>query len=73
MATAQHEKLDMLSIPPFVECKTFWERVVMPAFILILTMGFPIYKVNQDHSNVAGAAGGCCAGVSGAGVCGAGV
>jgi hopene-associated glycosyltransferase HpnB len=58
LANAQKEKLDLLSIVPHIECKTFWEKVILPAFVIILGMGRPLYKINEEGSGVAGAAGG---------------
>lgn len=58
LANAQKEKLDLLSILPHVECGSFWEKVVLPAFIIILGLGRPMYKINQDETPVAAAAGG---------------
>lgn len=58
LAAAQKERIDLLSILPHVECVTFWERVVMPAFAIILTMIRPVYRSNDPASSVALAAGG---------------
>lgn len=58
LANAQKEKLDLLSILPHLECKSFWEKVVLPAFVIILSLGRPLYKINQDETPVAAAAGG---------------
>ena len=58
IATAQKERIDLLSILPHVECVTFWERVVLPAFAIILSMIFPVHRSNDPKSPVALAAGG---------------
>jgi hopene-associated glycosyltransferase HpnB len=58
VAQAQNEKLDLLSILPHVECKSFWERVMLPSFIIILATARPLHKVNDPDSQVALAAGG---------------
>lgn len=58
LATAQAEKVDLLSILPQVECVTFWEKVIMPAFAGILMLIRPLHKSNDPTSPVALAAGG---------------
>ncbi len=58
IATAQRERIDLLSILPHVECVTFWERVVLPAFAIILSMIFPVHCSNDPKSPVALTAGG---------------
>lgn len=58
LANAQKEKLDLLSILPHIECRTFWEKVILPAFVIILGIARPLYKVNEEGSRTAGAAGG---------------
>lgn len=58
LAVAQKEKVDLLSILPHVECISFWERVVLPTFAIILSMIRPVYRSNDPDSSVALAAGG---------------
>lgn len=58
LATAQREKVDLLSILPQVECVSFWEKVIMPAFAGILMLIRPLHKSNDSASPVAIAAGG---------------
>lgn len=58
LAAAQKEKIDLYSILPNIECHTFWERVVLPAFAIILSMVRPLHKSNDPKSKVAIAAGG---------------
>jgi hopene-associated glycosyltransferase HpnB len=58
IATAQKEKLDLLSIVPFMECDSFWSRVVLPGFTIILNMVRPIHQSNDPKSKTALAAGG---------------
>src|SRR5262245_30133483 len=38
VANAQKDKLDFLSIVPRMECNSFWARVVLPGFAIILNM-----------------------------------
>lgn len=58
LAAAQKDRADLISILPHVECVTFWERVVLPAFAVILSMVRPLHRSNDPSSPVALAAGG---------------
>ena len=58
IAAAQKEKLDLLSLVPFMECDKFWSRVVLPAFMIILNMVRPLHQSNDPKSSTAVAAGG---------------
>ena len=58
IATAQKEKLDLLSLVPFLECDKFWSRVVLPGFMIILNMVRPLHQSNDPKSSTAVAAGG---------------
>lgn len=58
LAKAQKEKLDLLSILPHVQCLSFWEKVMLPSFAVILSMIRPLHKSNDPESPVALAAGG---------------
>lgn len=58
LAEAQREKVDLLSVLPEAECKSFWEKVMIPSFAIILGMVRPPHKSNDPKSRVALAAGG---------------
>jgi hopene-associated glycosyltransferase HpnB len=58
LANAQKEKLDFLSIVPHMQCDTFWSRVVLPGFAIILNMVRPIHQSNDPTQSTALAAGG---------------
>lgn len=56
---AEREHLDFLTILPFLELKSFWERVLMPPWVGLLQAVFPLDKVNDPHSPIALANGQC--------------
>jgi chlorobactene glucosyltransferase len=58
LAKAQREKVDLLSILAHIECGTFWEKIVLPAFAIILCMIRPLHKSNDPSSPVVLVAGG---------------
>src|SRR3990172_1637350 len=58
LALAQKEELDFLSVVPYLECHTFWERVILPSWAAILMMIRPLHKSNDPNSSIAFASGG---------------
>ncbi len=58
LANAQKEKLDFLSLVPRMQCDTFWSRVVLPGFAIILNMVRPLHQSNDPSQSTALAAGG---------------
>lgn len=58
LAKAQREKIDLLSILAHIYCGTFWEKIVLPAFAIILCMIRPLHKSNDRTSPVVLVAGG---------------
>ncbi len=58
MDYAQQENLDFLSLIPSVECPTFWERLLLPAFSFLLGTRYRLDKANDPASPIALAAGG---------------
>ncbi len=42
----QQQQLDMLSLFPFLELGSFWERLVMPPFIALIHAIFPFERLN---------------------------
>ncbi|HWP84758.1 MAG TPA: glycosyltransferase, partial [Terriglobia bacterium] len=49
---------ELVSIFAFMECVSFWERVILPGFGLLLSILFPLRKINDPRSSVALASGG---------------
>lgn len=48
---AQRHNLDMLSIFPFMELKSFWERVILPPFFALLYTIYPFAKLNDPTTD----------------------
>lgn len=53
------ENLSMISLMAKLNCKSFWEKLLIPAFIFFFQKLYPFNRVNQNSSGVAAAAGGC--------------
>lgn len=49
MTYALEQQVDMLSVIPFLECHSFWERVVQPAVGGLIGVFYPPDKVNRTH------------------------
>lgn len=43
-------QLDMLTLFPFLELGSFWERVVLPPFLAIIQVTFPFERLNARNS-----------------------
>ena len=56
---AEKENLDLVSLMVKLNCESFWEKMLIPAFIFFFQKLYPFPLVNQAKSNVAAAAGGC--------------
>jgi cellulose synthase/poly-beta-1,6-N-acetylglucosamine synthase-like glycosyltransferase len=41
---------DMISLFPFLEVKTFWERLILPAFYTLLRVIYPYERINAPHA-----------------------
>lgn len=48
----------LVSIFAFCECVSFWEKLLLPGFTLMLSTFFPFRKINNPNSSVAIASGG---------------
>lgn len=59
VARAEERHLDLLTLIPFVETATFWERVFIPPFGILLQIVFPPARVNDPDSDIAMANGPC--------------
>ena len=55
---AEREQADLVSIFAYAECVSFWEKLMMPGFSLLLATFFPCRKINDSTSSVAVASGG---------------
>ena len=53
------EKLIMISLMAKLNCKYFWEKLLIPAFIFFFQKLYPFNLVNNSQSKFAAAAGGC--------------
>lgn len=58
VARAQRDKLDLVSEMVKLNCVTFWEKALVPAFVYFFALLYPFRKIADPHSSVAGAAGG---------------
>ena len=55
---AEREQAELVSIYAFLDCVSFWEKVMLPGFGLLLSAIFPVRKINNPRSSVALASGG---------------
>ncbi len=56
---AQTEDLDLVSLMVLLRCESFWEKLLIPAFVFFFQKLFPFAWVNNPHKFMAAAAGGC--------------
>jgi hopene-associated glycosyltransferase HpnB len=54
----KNEQLQMLSLMAFLKMQTFWEKLLMPAFIFFFKLLYPFHLSNKPDSWIAAAAGG---------------
>ena len=59
VAKAQHANLDLVSLMVKLRCESFWEQVLIPAFVFFFQKLYPFRWVNQPTHPTAAAAGGC--------------
>lgn len=59
LAYATTHKIDLLSLLPLLELRSFWERVIMPPFTGLIQAVFPLDRVNDPRSRLAMANGQC--------------
>ncbi len=59
VAKATQDKLDLVSLMVLLRCDSFWEKLLIPAFVFFFQKLYPFPLVNQPHSRMAAAAGGC--------------
>ena len=59
VAKAEAERLDLVSLMARLRCASFWERLLVPAFVFFFQMLYPFPAVNRAGRRTAAAAGGC--------------
>ncbi|MBA4451134.1 glycosyltransferase, partial [Cylindrospermopsis raciborskii CS-506_D] len=56
---AETEGLDLVSIMVKLRCQSFWEKLLIPAFVFFFQKLYPFAWVNNPKKSMAAAAGGC--------------
>lgn len=56
---AETENLDLVSIMVKLRCQSFWEQLLIPAFVFFFQKLYPFRWVNNPKKTTAAAAGGC--------------
>ena len=56
---AEQEHLDLVSLMVLLRCQSFWEKLLIPAFVFFFQKLYPFPWVNQPQHPMAAAAGGC--------------
>ena len=59
VSKAINDEHDLVSLMVQLHCRSFWERLLVPAFVFFFAMLYPFPAINDPLSRVAGAAGGC--------------
>lgn len=59
VAKAETENLDLVSIMVTLRCESFWEQLLIPAFVFFFQKLYPFRWVNNTRKSTAAAAGGC--------------
>jgi hopene-associated glycosyltransferase HpnB len=59
VAKAEVERLDLVSLMVLLHCRSFWERLLIPAFVFFFQKLYPFPRVNDPKRPEAAAAGGC--------------
>ncbi|MGP3981763.1 glycosyltransferase [Streptomyces sp. KR80] len=59
VSAARTENLDLVSLMARLRVATFWERLIVPAFVYFFAQLYPFRWVNRAGSRTAAAAGGC--------------
>lgn len=58
-ARGQDGPYDLVSVMARLRAESFWERLLIPAFVFFFHLLYPFRRVRQAESGVAAAAGGC--------------
>jgi hopene-associated glycosyltransferase HpnB len=56
---AETEDLDLVSLMVLLRCQSFWEKLLIPAFVFFFQKLYPFAWVNNPKRSMAAAAGGC--------------
>lgn len=56
---AESDGLDLVSLMVGLGCKSFWQRLLIPAFVFFFQKLYPFPRVNDPARGTAAAAGGC--------------
>lgn len=56
---AERERLDLVSVMALLRVDTWWDRLLIPAFVYFFAKLYPFRFVNDSRRRNAGAAGGC--------------
>jgi hopene-associated glycosyltransferase HpnB len=56
---AEQDRLDLVSLMVLLRCQSFWEKLLIPAFVFFFQKLYPFPWVNQPQHPMAAAAGGC--------------
>lgn len=59
IAKAEKENLELVSLMVLLRCKSFWEQLLIPAFVFFFQKLYPFRWVNNPLNSTAAAAGGC--------------
>ncbi|MCL1463212.1 glycosyltransferase [Argonema galeatum] len=59
VAKSQQDDLDLVSLMVLLRCESFWEKVLIPAFVFFFQKLYPFRWVNDPNNSTAAAAGGC--------------
>jgi hopene-associated glycosyltransferase HpnB len=59
VAKAESSDRDLVSLMARLNCRSSWERLLIPAFIFFFQKLYPFARANDDASPMAAAAGGC--------------
>ncbi len=56
---AETENLQLVSLMVLLRCQSFWEKLLIPAFVFFFQKLYPFRWVNHPQTQLAAAAGGC--------------
>ncbi|WP_421655541.1 glycosyltransferase [Leptothermofonsia sp. ETS-13] len=59
VSKAVKQDLDLVSVMVRLRCESFWEKLLIPAFVFFFMKLYPFRWVNNPARKMAGAAGGC--------------
>nr|WP_039747637.1 glycosyltransferase [Hassalia byssoidea] len=59
VAKAEKDNLDLVSVMVRLRCESFWEQLLIPAFVFFFQKIYPFRWVNDPNNTTAAAAGGC--------------